>query len=88
MFEHDMHTLSPDSGHLVHMPSHIDVLCGHYTAAIEANERSQRADYKHLQWCTARGMPLRRQGFYTVCVFDAVLPFVLLVALALASCGR
>ena len=22
--------IAPDSGHLIHMPTHIDVLCGHY----------------------------------------------------------
>ena len=29
--------LVPDAGHLRHMPSHLDILCGDYKAAIEAN---------------------------------------------------
>ncbi|MDT5337646.1 MAG: hypothetical protein QOD90_3151, partial [Mycobacterium sp.] len=29
--------LVPDAGHLQHMPSHIDVLCGDYRSSIEAN---------------------------------------------------
>ena len=36
--------LSPDSPHLCHMPSHIDVLVGHYPEAIAANEAAIRAD--------------------------------------------
>ena len=29
--------LVPDAGHLQHMPSHIDVLCGDYRRSVEAN---------------------------------------------------
>jgi len=36
--------LVPDAGHLVHMPSHIDVLCGHYENVIRWNERAVEAD--------------------------------------------
>ena len=36
--------LVPDAGHLVHMPSHIDVLLGDYARTIEANERAIEAD--------------------------------------------
>lgn len=36
--------LSPDAGHLLHMPSHIDMLCGDYYAALVANERAIEAD--------------------------------------------
>ena len=35
--------LVPDSGHLCHMPSHIDVRCGHYYEAIVANDRAVAA---------------------------------------------
>ena len=38
----------PDAGHLQHMPSHIDVLCGHYADAIAANERAVAADLVYL----------------------------------------
>ncbi|KAI0475410.1 TPR domain protein [Xylariaceae sp. FL0804] len=36
--------LVPHSGHLVHMPSHIDVLVGDYQSAIESNQRAIVAD--------------------------------------------
>lgn len=36
--------LVPDSGHLCHMPSHIDVRCGHYYDAVLANDRAVAAD--------------------------------------------
>lgn len=38
--------LVPDSGHMCHMPSHIDVLTGDYVRAIEANQRATLADDK------------------------------------------
>ncbi|MCY4543115.1 MAG: hypothetical protein OXB95_12115 [Rhodobacteraceae bacterium] len=36
--------LAPDSGHLLHMASHIDLLCGRYAEALEANTRAVAAD--------------------------------------------
>lgn len=36
--------LAPDAGHINHMPGHIYVLCGEYTKAKTASERSIRAD--------------------------------------------
>ena len=39
--------LSPGNGHLLHMPSHIDVLCGQYDEAIAANDRAIAADRKY-----------------------------------------
>jgi tetratricopeptide (TPR) repeat protein len=41
--------LVPDAGHLVHMPSHIDILCGHYYEAVLANDRAVKVDMKYLQ---------------------------------------
>jgi tetratricopeptide (TPR) repeat protein len=41
--------LVPDGGHLVHMPTHIDVLCGHYHRVVEDNERAIVADRKYLE---------------------------------------
>jgi tetratricopeptide (TPR) repeat protein len=41
--------LVPDAGHLLHMPSHIDIQCGHYHAALVANERAIRADRLALE---------------------------------------
>lgn len=40
--------LVPDSGHLQHMPTHIDVLCGNYRDVIESNGRAIIADRKYL----------------------------------------
>jgi tetratricopeptide (TPR) repeat protein len=39
----------PGAGHLVHMPSHIDIRLGHYKEAIEANERAIKADSIWIQ---------------------------------------
>lgn len=38
----------PDGGHLVHMPTHIDVLCGDYRRVIETNESAHAADERYL----------------------------------------
>ena len=40
--------LVPGSGHLCHMPSHIDVRCGHFYEALEANNRAIAADHVYL----------------------------------------
>lgn len=39
-----LRTLQPGLGHMVHMPSHIDVRLGHWPAAIAANELAIKAD--------------------------------------------
>lgn len=41
--------LVPDSGHLVHMPTHIDVLCGHYHDVVVYNQKAVVADRKFLE---------------------------------------
>ena len=56
--------LAPDSGHLCHMPAHIDSLCGHYHNAVIASEKAVAADQKYL----AQVGPY---GFYTTaCCHD------------------
>ncbi len=35
-----LHGLIPDAGHLHHMPTHIDVLCGNYQTVVERNHRA------------------------------------------------
>ncbi|MCR8546353.1 hypothetical protein M4578_00820 [Salipiger sp. P9] len=40
--------LVPDAGHLCHMPTHIDVLCGHYERVVSSNEAAIAADRKYL----------------------------------------
>jgi tetratricopeptide (TPR) repeat protein len=43
-----LRTLVPDSGHLCHMPTHIDVLCGQYRDVVESNAQAIAADRKYL----------------------------------------
>ncbi|KAK3311709.1 uncharacterized protein B0T15DRAFT_522323 [Chaetomium strumarium] len=56
----DLCGLVPDAGHLNHMPSHIDVLCGNYRHAVAANQLAIRADMKFL----AREGPLNFYSLY------------------------
>jgi tetratricopeptide (TPR) repeat protein len=51
--------LVPDAGHLNHMPSHLDILCGDYLRAIASNSGAIHADERFL----AREGPL---NFYTL----------------------
>ena len=41
--------LAPDAGHLQHMPTHIDVLCGHYERVVTSNQAAIVADRKFLE---------------------------------------
>ncbi|WP_319452360.1 MULTISPECIES: tetratricopeptide repeat protein [unclassified Mycobacterium] len=41
--------LVPDAGHLQHMPSHIDVLCGDYRSSIVANQIAVQADRRFVE---------------------------------------
>jgi tetratricopeptide (TPR) repeat protein len=45
----------PGSGHLLHMPSHIDLRTGRYAQGIAANERSIAADARYLAEVDAQG---------------------------------
>ncbi|MEM8624882.1 MAG: hypothetical protein AAGG47_15340 [Pseudomonadota bacterium] len=40
--------MAPDLGHLIHMPTHIDVLCGHYHDVMLWNQKAEIADRKFL----------------------------------------
>jgi tetratricopeptide (TPR) repeat protein len=51
--------LVPDAGHLRHMPTHLDVLCGDYRQVVAGNEAAIRADER---FAAARG----GAGFYTL----------------------
>ncbi len=44
-----LRTLVPDSGHLIHMPTHIDVLCGFYRDVVHWNEVAVEVDKKFWQ---------------------------------------
>lgn len=52
--------LVPDAGHLVHMPTHIDVLLGDYTRVIEGNTRAIAADDRYADYAAGE------LGFYTL----------------------
>jgi tetratricopeptide (TPR) repeat protein len=41
--------LIPDAGHLIHMPTHIDVLCGQYHDVVTRNSAAIAADRKFLE---------------------------------------
>jgi tetratricopeptide (TPR) repeat protein len=43
-----LRNLTTDAGHLLHMPAHIDLLCGDYYAALVTSERAILADRKYL----------------------------------------
>ncbi len=42
-----LRTLVPDAGHLIHMPTHIDVLCGNYRDVVHWNQVGVEADLKY-----------------------------------------
>jgi tetratricopeptide (TPR) repeat protein len=47
--------LVPGSGHLLHMPAHIDMRLGRYASAVRANERAIEADLRYLEQVDAQG---------------------------------
>jgi tetratricopeptide (TPR) repeat protein len=44
-----LRTLVPDAGHLIHMPTHIDVLCGHYQNVVHWNQAAARVDMEFYE---------------------------------------
>jgi len=44
-----LRSLAPDAGHLNHMPTHIDVLCGDYERVVSSNTAAIIADRKFLE---------------------------------------
>jgi tetratricopeptide (TPR) repeat protein len=52
--------LVPDAGHLVHMPTHIDVLCGNYHDVVVYNQKAVEVDRKYL----AREGPMNFYSLY------------------------
>jgi len=40
--------LVPESGHLIHMPTHLDVLCGNYRDVVVYNQKAVAVDRKYL----------------------------------------
>ncbi|KAL4800328.1 hypothetical protein BDV19DRAFT_174205 [Aspergillus venezuelensis] len=54
-----LRSLVPDAGHLNHMPTHLDILCGEYRAAISSNSQAIESDKRFV----ARAGPV---NFYTL----------------------
>jgi tetratricopeptide (TPR) repeat protein len=48
--------LAPGAGHLVHMPSHIQIRTGRYEQVIALNERASKADDSYIAQCHAQGV--------------------------------
>ena len=48
----------PDSGHLIHMPTHLDVLCGHYHDVLVYNQKALAPDRKFLAYSNDPGVYL------------------------------
>ena len=42
--------LCPDAGHLVHMATHVDVLCGEYQSVVARNHEAARVDVKYKEY--------------------------------------
>ncbi|EGR32253.1 hypothetical protein IMG5_091020 [Ichthyophthirius multifiliis] len=56
-FNKSLIQLSPDSGHLNHMPSHIYILCGKYEESIKVNELAIKNDEKYFQYRNQQKYP-------------------------------
>ena len=63
--------LVPDSGHLQHMATHIDVLCGHYQTIVDSNDAALVADRKFQErdlpyWPKLSDIPIGVAARYSV----------------------
>jgi tetratricopeptide (TPR) repeat protein len=67
--------LTPDAGHLVHMPSHIYWRIGRYEDAAEINQRASESDERFFAWC-------RAGAFYRAAYYPHNLHFLWAVASA------
>lgn len=54
--------IQPDCGHLIHMPTHIDVLCGNYNDVVHWNQKAVEAD---RMW-------FEREGLFNVWTLYAI----------------
>jgi tetratricopeptide (TPR) repeat protein len=53
-----LRTIMPDSGHLIHMPTHLDVLCGHYHDVLVYNQKALVPDRRFLAYSSDPGVYL------------------------------
>jgi tetratricopeptide (TPR) repeat protein len=68
-----LRNLVPDAGHLRHMPTHLDVLCGDYRSVVSSNEAAIAADERFLARCgTAPFYTLYRAHNYHFKMYGAM----------------
>lgn len=68
-----LRSLVPDAGHLIHMPTHIDVLCGDYHSVLHFNEKAIEADLKYLEYAGSKNVyTLYRIHDYHFAIYGAM----------------
>ncbi len=68
-----LRTLVPDAGHLIHMPTHIDILCGLYQDVVVYNEKAIAADHRYLDQADALSFyALYRAHNYHFAIYGAM----------------
>ncbi len=78
--------LVPDAGHLRHMPTHVDVLCGQYATVVARNQAAVRVDRKWLERAGARNFySLYRCHNYHFVIYGAMFLGQYATALAAAD---
>ncbi|KJC61128.1 hypothetical protein UP10_09575 [Bradyrhizobium sp. LTSPM299] len=50
--------IAPDCGHLIHMPTHLDVLCGQYNDVLLYNQKALKTDRRFLAYSSDPGVYL------------------------------
>ncbi|WGS00962.1 hypothetical protein MTX26_09130 [Bradyrhizobium sp. ISRA443] len=53
-----LRAIVPDGGHLIHMPTHLDVLCGQYNDVLLYNQKALKADRSFLAYSDDPGVYL------------------------------
>ncbi|MBK0401283.1 tetratricopeptide repeat protein [Limibaculum sp. M0105] len=53
-----LRAIMPDSGHLIHMPTHLDVLCGFYRDVLVYNQKALEPDRRFLAYAEHPGIYL------------------------------
>jgi tetratricopeptide (TPR) repeat protein len=51
-----LRNIVPDSGHLIHMATHLDVLCGHYNDVLHYNQKALETDRRFLAYSDDPGI--------------------------------
>jgi tetratricopeptide (TPR) repeat protein len=64
-----LRTMLPAAGHMLHMPSHIDIRTGQYHKGVVANEKASEADSSYIAQC-------KREGFYPLLLYPHNIHFL------------